>query len=328
MEKSQNILNKDAFNIAINSKMFGANLFESKLSYKEVYKNMNDTDKELFRTIINKKYLTTLGNNAMMLQAYKEIIEDGKISDETQRILLENSMKLISDQAFYYLSIYETNLTYGDLVSIGYLGATNAMNIFLQKNETKVMQNILKNKDVYATFNTFASQHIRYYMQDALRKEGKFAMSDTVQRNLYLLAKAKADFICKNGRIPTNDELAIISNFNTNQIKNYSYYLNYSNESGIDYEELEKDMQKEVTNAVEFNSEVSNSLVKNSIITILKEILTAQEYEIYTAKVMYDQKLVNLANEMNISIWTIRKIFESATAKIEANKSRFNEIIK
>ena len=47
MEKSQNILNKDAFNIAINSKMFGANLFESKLSYKEVYKNMNDADDEV-----------------------------------------------------------------------------------------------------------------------------------------------------------------------------------------------------------------------------------------------------------------------------------------
>ena len=143
-----------------------------------------------------------------MCEAYQEIKQDGDISDRVKEILLSNCFLTISSLAFEKLATYKTDKTFGDLVSIGYQGALHALDNWLKKDEIKIAKDCLKGKEVFANFNTFATNYIKWYMQDAIEKEAEVDINYTAKRNLSILSKTKADFLIKFGRIPTNEELA------------------------------------------------------------------------------------------------------------------------
>ena len=44
----------------LGSKFFGGDLFECKKSYREIYKELSDNDRALFKDIVSQKRLTTL----------------------------------------------------------------------------------------------------------------------------------------------------------------------------------------------------------------------------------------------------------------------------
>lgn len=315
----------------LGSKFFGGDLFECRKSFREIYKELSDNDKALFKAVISQKRLTVLAQQELMCEAYQEIKENGNISDRVKEILLNDCFQSISAIAFEKLAIYKTDKTYGDLVSIGYQGALHSLDNWLKKDEIKIAKDCLKGKEVFASFNTFATNYIKWYMQDAIEKEAEVDINYTAKRNLSILSKTKADFLMKFGRIPTNEELAEYSNANIKQIKMFNYFLSFVTPKGIDEEELIKDMKKEI--AIEYNLKFDNkglnSFQRNEIFRLLKEILTVKEYVVYVNRICYDMKWCEISTMLDSgnSYESVRKAFEDASKKIEKNREKFRELL-
>lgn len=329
MKEINTILERDTtYEWEVGKKFFG-NYFEEPKSNQQVFKELSDADKELFYKIVKTKKLTLEAQWELMAEALKQVENGDDISDDIKEILIKDSLCHVSILAFNYLTKYNTIYTYSDFICEGYLALQASFDKWLKKDDIEKLRNILNGEDIFANYNTYALNNVKNAFAVMIAEDTTLSISLSTQKKLKAISSAKANFIKKFGRIPSDSELAEFVGTTERTIKSGAIFLNRVKTADVS----DIDIQEAYKEVCEFEAQEKDDVLmqlrqREIIKKYMKQTLSKQEIAVVNGYYFENKTWKQVAKEVGLTSYQLEIAKENIFAKLQTNKDILSQMLR
>ncbi len=252
-----------------------------------------------------------------------------KKTEETKKFLFKMSESNVAWEAINQMT-RSKDITFTELVSVGFEALESAWKNWLEVDLLKQVTNIMNGKAALASFNTFALNHIRTKMAEAVSQSFNtgVSMPFTAERKARKMARTLIWFIQTYGYRPTDEQLACITDLSIEQVNSFRHIANCIDNDLTLKEAIEI---KEITELDAKYNGSENPFTDACLKSVLKQIkakLTKEEYFVFAHTTGIESKMFkkDMAEILDVKSGEIDKIAESATSKLKSDVNLLEDL--